>query len=57
MAKIQNIKVMTHAVEALYKNNKVFHSRLNVLENTMAALTKVTFNDLQTLKTRIKGHD
>ena len=48
-------KVMTHAMEALYKNNKFFHSRLKVMENKTAAIAKTAFNYLQALKTRIKN--
>ena len=43
--------MMTHAMEVLYKNDKCFHNRLKMLENTTAVLMKVTFNDLQALQT------
>ena len=33
------------------------YSSTNLLENTTAVLVKVSFNNLQALKTRIKGHD
>ena len=45
-------KAKTYAMEALCKNDKHFHNRLKVLENTTPVFAKVTFNDLQALKTR-----
>ena len=48
---------MTYAIEALYKTDKLFPSRLNALENTTAVLAKATFIYLQSLKTRINRHD
>ena len=48
---------MTYTIEALHKNNRFFYSRLKVLENTRAALAKVTFSELQALKTIINGYD
>ena len=38
-------KSMTQAIEALYKNDKLFHIRLKVLQNTIAVLIEVTFNN------------
>ena len=34
-----------------------FSWQTKVLENTMTVLAKVTFSNLQVLKTRINGHD
>ena len=50
-------KAMTYAMPALFKNNKHFLGKLRYSKNTTAVLTKVIFNDLQALKTRINGHD
>ena len=44
-------------MEALYKNDKHFHNRLRILENTTTVLTKVILIDLQALKTWIKRYD
>ena len=35
------------------KNDRLFHDSLNVLENIVVAVAKVTFNYVQVLKTRI----
>ena len=50
-------KAKTYMLEALFENYKLFHNRLNILENTEAVLAKVTFSDLHALKTRINGPD
>ena len=42
---------MMCAIEALYKNVKLFHNRLTALENTTVILVKAIFKDLQALKT------
>ena len=49
-------KAMMHAMEAIYKDEKLFHDKF-VLGNTMVVLAKVTFTDLQALKAQINGHD
>ena len=38
-------------MEALYNNDKLFHNRFKILENTIALLAKSIFSDLQALKT------
>ena len=48
---------MTHVMEVLYRNDKLFHIGLKVLKITTAVLAKVTFNDLHTLRTKLNGHD
>ena len=48
---------MRHAMEAIYKNDKPFHNRLNVLENKTVVVVKAAFNALWALKTRINYHD
>ena len=50
-------KAMTHAMEALYKNDELFHNTYMALESTTAVLAQTTFDDLQLLRTRINGHD
>ena len=50
-------KAMTHAVEALYKNDKLSNNRLKILDTTTEIVTKRTSNYLQALKTRINRHD
>ena len=40
-----------------YKSWYVLPQLTKVLETTTAVLAKVTFNNLQTVKTRINGHD
>ena len=45
-------KAITYAMVTLHRNEKPFHDRLNILENTSTVLTKATFNNLQALKTR-----
>ena len=51
------IKVKTHEREALFKNDKLLHGRLKVLQDTAAILSKVTFTYSQSLKTGINGFD
>ena len=46
---------MTHAIEALYKSDKYFQNELQVIEKTKVVSTKVTFNDLHTLKPEQTG--
>ena len=48
---------MTHAMEALYKDDKPFLNRFKILENTQVILVKVTSNDIQALKSRINDQD
>ena len=48
---------MTFAMEALSRNDKLFHSALKILENTTAVLPKVACNDSQALKTGVNGHN
>ena len=47
---------MTHVMEALYKNHKLFHNRMKVLENSVAILANTEFFDLHDLP-KINGHD
>ena len=37
---------MTHTMNVPYKNDKLFHKRLKVLENTGVVLAIATFNNL-----------
>ena len=53
----KRIGTMTCAMKALYKNRKLFHNRLKVLENTSVVLSKWTFSYLQAVKTGINGHN
>ena len=42
---------------ALYNKDTLFHDRLKVLENSIAVVAKVAFNDQQVFKPRINGND
>ena len=57
MSRLQKTKAMTHTMEALCKNDNLIHNKLKVLKNTTAVIATATFNDLQSLKTRISGQD
>ena len=50
-------KAKLHTMKALSKGNKHFHNRLNIFEYTRVILAKASFNNLQTLKTRMNGYD
>ena len=52
----KRVEAVTHVIEELYKNHKLFHNRLKVLENSVPFLAKVKFFDLHALKTKINGH-
>ena len=47
---------MGYVLELLYKNCRLFHTRLQVLEITAEALAKVMFSDLQALIARMNVH-
>ena len=40
-------KARTQAIEALYKNGRLFHNGHKVLGNTTAVVTKATFNNFR----------
>ena len=41
-----DIKPIIHSMEALVKNDKRCHNRLDILEKTTAVLAKAAFSDL-----------
>ena len=49
-------KVMIHAMEVLYKNDKLFHNRFKVLKIQHQYCYKPLF-DLEGLQTRLNSHD
>ena len=54
--RLQKSKAIKQAMEALYKNYKLYHNRHKALEDTKAVLAKAKVNDLQALKIRINRH-
>ena len=48
---------MRQAVESPYGNNRLFHNKPKILENTITDPEKATFSGLQALETGINGND
>ena len=43
---LPKIKTMAHPMQAIFKNDKLFHDKLKEPEKTTVVLAKGTFNDL-----------